>query len=360
VQQHDRLDGKFDQGNFQYGTNSFNGDLDTFFYRSGFKFYGQFVNGKRHGPGQLYSTNGDSFNGDFKDGKRDGRGVLTLADDEKVEGVWRDDVLLSDTSAYDKARREYEKAVRAMEAAKKANTECQVIRSSGGVYQSTTARLSTSGVVDIPYEIKSYSESEARRTFVSFPLEACDDNPDTWLPVWGKFTQVKATRDDPKVWFGLLSSGNRIPLPYTYLQRFVSPQLLETCIEKAPSPVDITEAVLADAPTPATAPINAPTVATTKAATKDMTAAEERELEALFAQCYILGKHKSTDGQSVTVKVKDMHKRLQEVGGENYKFNAEKRGSKLAIWVRKAFEGQEGFRESYSNGVPVFWGLRPV
>ena len=375
VQEHDRLDGKFDQGCIQYGITSANGELDTFSYRNGDKFYGQFVNGKRHGQQcQLYSANGDMFSGDFKDGKRDGRGRLTLADGETVEGLWRDDVLLSDTSAYDKARRDYEKAVRAMEAVKKANTECQVIRSSGGVYQSTTARLSTSGVVDIPYEIKGYSESEARRTFVSFPLEACDENPDTWLPVWGKFTQVKATRDDPKVWFVLLSSGNRMPLPYTYLQRFISPQLLESCIEKAPSPVDITEAVLA----PITAPINAPAPAPTAKATTKATIKTDADptkdpdyagkMDRLFAKCYELGEYKPS-GKVKGISPQVMHAQMKEVGRDRATYplydlpNATQIGKKLEEWLRSAFQEQfhQGEVEKVNmSGSVGFKGFKPL
>ena len=89
-----------------------------------------------------------------------------------------------------------------------------------------------------------------------------------------------------------------------------------------------------------------------------LTTVEWSRLEVLFSQCYVLGQYKSKDGQSITVKVKDMHKRLKEVGGEDYKFYLDKKGTKLSAFVSEAFEGK--VRKSNSAGVPVFWGLCPL
>jgi len=56
------------------------------------KYEGEFRNGKRHGTGTLYLTNGEKFVGEWRDDQISGRGQFHLLDGHAVEGTWENGV----------------------------------------------------------------------------------------------------------------------------------------------------------------------------------------------------------------------------------------------------------------------------
>jgi len=59
-------------------------------FTDGSRYYGDFVDGKRHGKGTNYFADGAQYDGDFKNGYMNGYGVMVYADGEKYEGEWAD------------------------------------------------------------------------------------------------------------------------------------------------------------------------------------------------------------------------------------------------------------------------------
>ena len=59
-------------------------------FTDGSRYYGDFVDGKRHGKGTNYFADGAQYDGDFKNGYMNGYGVMVYADGEKYEGEWVD------------------------------------------------------------------------------------------------------------------------------------------------------------------------------------------------------------------------------------------------------------------------------
>ncbi len=51
---------------------------------AGYRYEGEWYQGRRHGNGSIFLTNGDSFNGMWKEGKMDGKVDYKFADDS----VW--------------------------------------------------------------------------------------------------------------------------------------------------------------------------------------------------------------------------------------------------------------------------------
>ena len=51
---------------------------------AGYRYEGEWYQGRRHGNGSIFLTNGDSFTGMWKEGKMDGPVVYKFADDS----VW--------------------------------------------------------------------------------------------------------------------------------------------------------------------------------------------------------------------------------------------------------------------------------
>lgn len=59
-------------------------------FTDGSRYYGDFVNGKRHGKGTNYFADGAQYDGDFKNGYMNGYGLMVYADGEKYDGEWAD------------------------------------------------------------------------------------------------------------------------------------------------------------------------------------------------------------------------------------------------------------------------------
>jgi len=70
------LNGDFDHTNFD--------NLGTHWT----KYEGEFKDGKRHGNGTLYLTNGEKFTGEWRDDKIAGRGVFEQRNGQTVQGHW--------------------------------------------------------------------------------------------------------------------------------------------------------------------------------------------------------------------------------------------------------------------------------
>ena len=66
--------------------------------------------GKYHGQGTWTSPSGYKYDGEWKDGKRSGQGTQTYPDGGKYEGSWKNGVRLNGTS-YDKDGEIYKKYV---------------------------------------------------------------------------------------------------------------------------------------------------------------------------------------------------------------------------------------------------------
>ena len=59
-------------------------------FTDGSRYYGDFVDGKRHGKGTNYFADGAQYDGDFKNGYMNGYGLMVYADGEKYDGEWAD------------------------------------------------------------------------------------------------------------------------------------------------------------------------------------------------------------------------------------------------------------------------------
>ena len=57
---------------------------------NGFKYVGDWKNGKKHGRGNLTLPNGSLYTGEFKDDKIEGQGTFTSSDGRKYVGEWKD------------------------------------------------------------------------------------------------------------------------------------------------------------------------------------------------------------------------------------------------------------------------------
>ena len=55
----------------------------------GFKYIGEFKNGKFHGQGSFTYPDGGKYIGEFKDGLETGHGTFTYADGGKYIGEWK-------------------------------------------------------------------------------------------------------------------------------------------------------------------------------------------------------------------------------------------------------------------------------
>lgn len=71
-----------------------NNGSGTLEYRSGSKYVGQFLNGKRHGIGSLYYADGSKYQGEWLQDQPHGEGLETLPDGSRREGVWRNGRLM--------------------------------------------------------------------------------------------------------------------------------------------------------------------------------------------------------------------------------------------------------------------------
>ena len=64
----------------------------TFYFASGFRYEGEWKDGKRDGWGTLYDGSGVRYEGEWKDNKIDGRGTWYFSNGDRYEGEWKDDV----------------------------------------------------------------------------------------------------------------------------------------------------------------------------------------------------------------------------------------------------------------------------
>ncbi len=60
-------------------------------YDNGDYYYGQFLNGDRHGEGTYIWSNGNKYEGNWKHGRRHGQGTFTWFNGGTYSGKWRDD-----------------------------------------------------------------------------------------------------------------------------------------------------------------------------------------------------------------------------------------------------------------------------
>jgi len=62
----------------------------TYFWNTGDKYEGQWVNGKRHGQGTMTYANGDIYIGNWENSLRNGQGTLTYESGAKYVGNWKE------------------------------------------------------------------------------------------------------------------------------------------------------------------------------------------------------------------------------------------------------------------------------
>jgi hypothetical protein len=82
------------KGQFKNGIREGNG---TYSFGDGSKYIGEFRNGLRDGNGRYIFPEGEEYIGEFKEGKKDGRGICVYANGLRVNVVWKDDKLISET-----------------------------------------------------------------------------------------------------------------------------------------------------------------------------------------------------------------------------------------------------------------------
>ena len=56
----------------------------------GWRYEGEFREGKRHGQGVMEWRDGTRYEGEWSEGRRHGQGVYTFPDGKRYEGEWRD------------------------------------------------------------------------------------------------------------------------------------------------------------------------------------------------------------------------------------------------------------------------------
>jgi hypothetical protein len=75
---------------------------------TGYRYEGEFKNGRRHGRGTIFYENGDVFTGMFDQGKRHGRGVTTTrarGKEIQYESEWNQDQLVGAPQVIEKSKR---------------------------------------------------------------------------------------------------------------------------------------------------------------------------------------------------------------------------------------------------------------
>ncbi len=66
------------------------GAFKTVYYSNGDYYYGQILNGVKHGKGTYNWSNGNKYEGDWKDGYKHGQGTFTWSNGASYSGEWRD------------------------------------------------------------------------------------------------------------------------------------------------------------------------------------------------------------------------------------------------------------------------------
>jgi hypothetical protein len=67
--------------------------------KRGWKYTGQFKNGKPDGKGKMTFYNGRYYEGEFLNGKFHGQGTMHLDENLQIKGKWRDGYAVADTPA---------------------------------------------------------------------------------------------------------------------------------------------------------------------------------------------------------------------------------------------------------------------
>ena len=76
-----------------YGTYIwFNGDTDDRSWSHGDKFIGYFKDGKMHGQGSYFYTNGNVYVGNYFNGNKHGYGIMKYSSGEKFSGYFKNNL----------------------------------------------------------------------------------------------------------------------------------------------------------------------------------------------------------------------------------------------------------------------------